>query len=292
MLFNKVTWDDIFGMLKKFQCESDVETFLETYFPNTINMIDDIFDEINNIDLGKHRDIIFQVIFNSEHRYSNEELWEKYFNKFNEHFPLSYLIEKLWDHDFRGCNNENEIMNFIMSKKYRCNNLDELTSEQFEELCKAFEDNDYVDIPGDVENFLRKKKFVDHLLSFKDVRYIEDNYHIIDFEINEIRDILTLVAKNQDQIPNFDLDLFCDLVKFYAPNNYLGKKYRNAFVLYVFEGYEEWTQEQFDYFSEEFYDIDFADAASDHYAYINESISQEANYISNMLKKYPNYRHD
>lgn len=93
-------------------------------------------------------------------------------------------------------------------------------------------------------------------------------------------------------MPNFDLDLFCRLVNFYAPNNYLGKKYKKAFVLYVFEGYEEWSQEQFDYICEEFYDIDFADAAADHYAYINESISQEANYISNMLKKYPNYRHD
>ena len=88
------------------------------------------------------------------------------------------------------------------------------------------------------------------------------------------------------------MNIFCSIIEWYAPKNMFGRKYRDVFVLSIFESNINWTEEEYDIFDDYFYNVNFDECAQMYQDIINQSYDDESKYISDKLKINPNYRHD
>lgn len=246
-------------------------------------------DELGDANiLNSFDQILFRCSGNETYVQDWDLLWDKL-----ENLPIGILIHLL-ESNPPGKRNQNcsdVALNYLLSNKY---NKSEATLEIYEELKDYFIDEQ----PEEFIKFREKQHFINELKLFNDLNFIEDKYTEINFEINEIKELLKEIVISRKLENLHQIKLFLTLVNWYAPKNSFDRKYKDAFVLEIFEvddnsGIPMWSDEVIDLWKEEFYNIDFDWSNSEIIKdQINSSCKNEANYISEQLKINPNYRHD
>lgn len=253
-------------------------------------LLDYIKEDKTKIDLT-FIDAFGAVVFESSDNSRYSEDWDEISN-IVEIFETHVLIEWLYSYyPGKGSSKKEEfILNWLLENKY---NGSKLTKEIVEEL------SDYLDpLPESINSFKKYEHFKDELLLFKDLDYIYNNYNYVDYDEKEIREILKKIVCDR-KIEDFaSLEIFTTLVEFFAPTKgpFTMDKYK-AFVLEIFEADDESGISMFDidssdYIQNFFYDVDFNESSDRYKQLYQDRISNEAKHISNMLKQYPNYRHD
>ena len=131
--------------------------------------------------------------------------------------------------------------------------------------------------------------FIEKLFEFEDIEYLEDNYSNTNVSIDEL--IKVIQTGNVNSLDK--LDTFISILKWNLPNNNGLLPYKKLNALKVFESKEDWSNNELELWSDNFYYIDFEyDSAFDIENSISNAIKAESEHISEMHKKFPNYRHD
>lgn len=272
------------GILKLLGGRNKVIDFLVEYFKDHPN------DLKNNQKNEVFQYILFECSGNNTYREDWEELWPKL-----EDLPLSFLVDALQSYKpgKNGANAEDVAIDWLLSWKY---NTGEMTQEIYGELVPYF-DND--SLPDALDNFQKIIHFKNELELFEDLNFIENNYTDFDFDKSEITEILkgiVLARKLDDPIK---LELFLNLVDWYAPNKSpIGPRYRTEFILDIFQvddnsGIEMFSEDSMERIKENFYDIDFDFDSVEMVKEFNQNmIKDECNHITKMQAINPNYRHD
>lgn len=291
-----ISVDDLIEKFKHVYDARGEIIYLFDIFGGRDNIID-IFikwfmDKSNENDLEKYIDVFGEILFEHSGSSTYFEDWDNYWDKIKD-LPLKILVDLLliYKPGKHRESHEDVALNYLLSNKY---NENEATLEIYEELKDYFIDEQ----PKKFIEFREKQHFIDELKLFNDLNFIEDKYTKIYFGINEIKELLKEIVISR-KLENFhQIKLFLILVNWYAPENRFDRKYKDAFVLEIFEvddnsGIPMWSDEVIDLWKEEFYNIDFDWSNSEIIKdQINSSCKTEANYISERLKINPNYRHD
>ena len=131
--------------------------------------------------------------------------------------------------------------------------------------------------------------FIEKLFEFEDIEYLEDNYSNTNVSIDEL--IKVIQTGNVNSLDK--LDTFISILKWNLPDNNGLLPYKKLNALKVFESKEDWSNNELELWSDNFYYIDFEyDSAFDIENSISNAIKAEVEHISEMNKKFPNYRHD
>lgn len=231
------------------------------------------------------------VAFESSENSRYSEDWDEISN-IVEIFEIPVLIEWLYVYyPGKGSSKKEEfILDWLLENKY---NGSKLTKEIVEELSEHLDP-----LPESIKAFEKYEHFKDELLLFKDLDYIYNNYNYVDYDENEIQEILKRIVLERKIEDLSGLEIFTTLVEFFAPTKgpFTMANYR-AYVLEIFEvddesGIPMFSSELFDYIQNSFYDVDFNES-SDRFKQLHQDrISSEARHLSVMLEKYPSYRHD
>ncbi len=266
---------DLFGGRDKVMC------ILINYFK----------ENIEHLNTGEVYELFTQILFQCSNNESYTQDWEILWDKLNV-LPLYVIVRLLEEHTpkKRNENNVDASLNYLLNNRYNSR----LTKEIYQELKDLFECE-----PEEFKTFRRKQNFIDKVSAFDDADYICNTYCEINFNESEILELLkqVVIDKKIDTIEK--LNVFIRMVKFYAPlNNFNGRRYRDVFVLEIFEGndngeVQSWDQEQVDIWYEEFPNIDFNYTS---YRDVKDRIdninSEEAKHITSKLKDNPNYNHN
>lgn len=237
--------------------------------------------------LGSFDQILFSCSGNETYVQDWDLLWDKL-----ENLPIGILIYLL-ESNPPGKRNQNcsdVALNYYMWKKHSSNTI---TKEIYLELKDAFDGE-----PEEFKKFRKVQHFIDEVSEFTDPGWLYQNYSGFSFDKEEILDILKQPIINRKLDTLEKVEVYLRMVRFFAPQNSFDRKYRDAFVLELFEveddsGVEMWSEEVIEMWKEEFYDVDFNYTNSEIIKdQIDSSCKTEANYISEQLKINPNYRHD
>ena len=264
-------------------------------FGGRIQVIDILIDYFkeneDSLEEGAVYDLLKQILFQCSGNETYSQDWELLYDKIKV-LPLGVIVRLLEEHTPRK-RNENSA---DISLKYLLNNRynSRLTKEIYEELKDLFEDE-----PDEFKIFRRKQKLIDKVEQFEDTDYIYNNYCEVSFDESEILELLKQVVVDKKLDTTEKLNIFIRMVKFFAPlNNFNGRRYRDVFVLEIFEGNDGseitlWSQDQVSIWYEEFPNIDFNYSSShDIKDRIKNINSEEAKYISEKNKLNPNYNHN
>ena len=245
-------------------------------------------DELGDANiLNSFDQILFRCSGNETYVQDWDLLWDKL-----ENLPIGILIYLL-ESNPPGKRNQNcsdVALNYYMWKKHSSNTI---TKEIYLELKDAFDGE-----PEEFKKFRKVQHFIDEVSEFTDPGWLFQNYSEFSFDKEEILGILKQPIINRKLDTLEKLSIFLRMVRFFAPQNSFDRKYKDAFVLELFEiddqsGIEMWSEESIKLWKEEFYDIDFDWSNSEIIKdQIDSSCKTEANYISEQLKINPNYRHD
>lgn len=245
-------------------------------------------DELGDANILESFDqILFRCSGNETYVQDWDLLWDKL-----ENLPIGILIHLL-ESNPPGKRNQNcsdVALNYYMWKKHSTNTI---TKEIYLELKDAFDDE-----PEEFEKFRKVQHFIDEVSEFTDPGWLFQNYSGFSFDKEEILGILKQPIINRKLDTLEKVEVYLRMVRFFAPQNSFDRKYRDAFVLELFEveddsGVEMWSEEVIELWKEEFYDVDFNYTNSEIIKdQIDSSCKTEANYISEQLKINPNYRHD
>ena len=245
-------------------------------------------DELGDANiLNPFDQILFRCSGNETYVQDWDLLWDKL-----ENLPIGILIYLL-ESNPPGKRNQNcsdVALNYYMWKKHSSNTI---TKEIYLELKDAFDGE-----PEEFKKFRKVQHFIDEVSEFTDPGWLFQNYSEFSFDKEEILGILKQPIINRKLDTLEKLSIFLRMVRFFAPQNSFDRKYKDAFVLELFEiddqsGIEMWSEESIKLWKEEFYDIDFDWSNSEIIKdQIDSSCKTEANYISEQLKINPNYRHD
>ena len=237
------------------------------------------------------KEVVMSILFDCSGNDTYKEDWNSLWDTIKD-LPLSFLVEALLTYPpGRLCDDSADVaLSYILWNKYGTN---EVTAKIYEELKDHFDD----DIPHDFSKFVQKKHFVDELLLFNDLNYIEENFKEIDFDKEEILQLLKQVALTRKLDSYEKFSKFIRLINWYKPQNVFAKKYGDAFVLEIYEvddesGIEMWSDSIQELWQEEFYNIDFSTSSEWLKEVIAGDIKKEADHISEQLKINPLYRHD
>lgn len=232
-------------------------------------------------------EILFDDVFDGE---TYKEIWLEFWQQGLNEFPLDYLIDTLTSYKpgRRSDKCADVALNFLLYHYYNVE-LEDLDQDKLENLAKLFEE--IAELPSDLIEYKSKLVFERCLLEFEDLEYLNNNYTNVSYDTKVIRELLCKVAAS-GKVNDDNMEIFCVLVDWYAPNNNLFRNYRAVFILTIFEANENWSEDEFDIFDEFFYNIDFDDSAQSHQDIINQSYEDESRHISEQLKINPNYRHD
>lgn len=245
-------------------------------------------DELGDANiLNSFDQILFRCSGNETYVQDWDLLWDKL-----ENLPIGILIYLL-ESNPPGKRNQNcsdVALNYYMWKKHSSNTI---TKEIYLELKDAFDGE-----PEEFKKFRKVQHFIDEVSEFTDPGWLFQNYSEFSFNKEEILGILKQPIINRKLDTLEKVEVYLRMVRFFAPQNSFDRKYRDAFVLELFEveddsGVEMWSEEVIELWKEEFYDVDFNYTNSEIIKdQIDSSCKTEANYISEQLKINPNYRHD
>lgn len=237
--------------------------------------------------------IFNEILFDDNFQGETElEMWDEFWLDGLNKFPLEYLVETMLKHPpcYRSRRSSDESLDYLLRRYYQVSEVDSLNDNQIEELANLFDEFD--EIPSELNEYKNKKEFETKILEFKDIDYIVNHYNEISYdEIKVIKELLCTVA-DSGNINKDNMNIFCSIIEWYAPKNMFGRKYRDVFVLSIFESNINWTEEEYDIFDDYFYNVNFDECAQMYQDIINQSYDDESKYISDKLKINPNYRHD
>lgn len=247
--------------------------------------------EPTKLENDKIKEVFIEILFDCSSDTTYVKDWDHLWARI-ESLPLGFLIEALETYPpGRHCDNNSDVaLNYIMWHRYGTNTLN---SKIYEELKDLFDGE-----PEDFAKFKLKQHYIDELLLFNDIDFLNNNYTDVSFETKEILDLLKQVVIGRKLDTPGKLFQFLSLVDWYAPKNSFDRKYKDTFVLELFEsddgsGEDMWSETSVELWREHFYGIDFdwscSEAITDQ---IKDSIQRESNHISKMLEINPNYRHD
>ena len=175
-------------------------------------------------------------------------------------------------------NYEERTLQYLLSNYYK---VYELNLEIYNEI------KDFIECET-ISKFESELEFKSEFQEFNDINYLRNNY--VEFKI-PIDDFIELF--NSNKIESLEkLQVAIDILKWNSPKKYTLGNNRAQEILKVFESHL-WSEDEMNLWSDNFYDIDFE---FDSYALakqVNDSrIKAEVKHISEMNKKFPNYRHD
>ena len=237
--------------------------------------------------------ILGELIFSTIGSSTYVEDWDKWF-EYLRPLPVGYLIMLIsnWCPK-RHCDNlDDSVLSYLLSCYYNS----DLSQQIYDEISEFFEKEDLE--PTMFEQFKKKIHFRDELALFDDVSFIEKSYTDFSFETTEILEILKGIILARKLNDFNQIELFICLVKWYAPSKSVFDTYKyRSFVLEVFEtddesGVEMFSTNTFQIIQEYFYDVNFMDTSYEIKQLYQITVENEANHISSMQEKYPNYRHD
>lgn len=255
-----------------------------------VDTIGKILSDIDTYD-SEQLETVGQILFEDDDFRTYKESWS-----YHEARVINIKVEILipWLFEYKpGRHNQKEedvALSWLLCNKYNVDDFSSLSSD----IQTVLIDNFGEDLPDDIKKYQAKKHYIDELLMFDDLTFIEDNKFNIDFEIKEIKELLCTVVKNKKITQISKLKTLCSLIDTFKPSNRFDRKYGDAFILEIFESVDsgQWTEEEIEIWKEEF-NIDFewndADTIKEQISY---SVKQESDYISEKLKTNPNYRHD
>ena len=225
------------------------------------------------------KEVVMSILFDCSGNATYKKDWDSLWDTIKG-LPLSFLVEALLTYPpGRHCDDSADVaLSYILWNKYGTN---EVTAKIYEELKDHFGD----DVPHDFSKFVQKKHFIDELLLFNDLNYIEENFKEIDFDKEEILQLLKQVALTRKLGSYEKFSRFIRLINWYKPQNVFAKKYGDAFVLEIYEVDDESGIEMW-------YNIDFSTSSEWLKEVIAGDIKKEADHISEQLKINPLYRHD
>ena len=236
--------------------------------------------------------IFNEILFDDNFQGETElEMWDEFWLDGLNKFPLEYLVETMLEHKpgYRSRRRSDASLDYLLRRYYQVSKVDSLNDNQIEELANLFDEFD--EIPSDMKDYKNKKEFETKILEFEDLDYLNNNYTNISYETKEIQELLCKVA-DSGKINKDNLNDFCIIIDWYAPKNMFDRKYRDTFVLSIFESNIDWTEEEYNIFDDYFYNINFDECAQMYQDIINQSYQDESDHISRQLKLNPNYRHD
>lgn len=249
--------------------------------------------EPDNLENANYISIYQDILFGCSDNKSYEEDWDEVWWLVKD-LPLKFIVDSLESYPpGKGGSSADKALSYLLSKKYNISFASDLTKEIYEELSDLFYDE-----PEAFKKFKKVQHFLDELLEFNDPRWLYETYSEFSFDKEVILELLKKVVETRKLDTPEKLNVFLGMVKYYAPENSFSRKYRDAFVLEIFEandqsGIDTWSEESIAMWKDEFYNIDFEWSNSEVIKdQINDSHKQEANHISEQLKINPNYRHD
>ena len=260
-------------------------------------LVDKIVSEYKDVppteDSLKDIYILGELIFSTLGSDTYVEDWDKWFEHLRP-LPAGYLIMLL--SNWCPKRHRDELDDSTLSYLLSCYYNSDLTQQIYDEISEFFEREELE--PTMFEQFKKKIHFRDELALFDDVSFIENSYTNFSFETTEILEILKGIILARKLNDFNQIELFIRLVKWYAPSKSVFNTYNyKAFVLEVFEtddesGVEMFSSTTLQMIHEYFYDVNFMDTSDEIKQLYQITIEDEANHISYMQKKYPNYRHD
>lgn len=260
-------------------------------------LVDKIVSEYKDVppteDSLKDIYILGELIFSTLGSDTYVEDWDKWFEHLRP-LPAGYLIMLL--SNWCPKRHRDELDDSVLSYLLSCYYNSDLTQQIYDEISEFFEKEDLE--PTMFEQFKKKIHFRDELALFDDVSFIENYYTNFSFETTEILEILKGIILARKLNDFNQIELFIRLVKWYAPSKSVFNTYNyKAFVLEVFEtddesGVEMFSSTTLQMIHDYFYDVNFMDTSDEIKQLYQITIEDEANHISYMQKKYPNYRHD
>ena len=236
--------------------------------------------------------IFNEILFDDNFQGETElEMWDEFWLDGLNKFPLEYLVETMLKHPpcYRSSKRSDATLDYLLRRYYQVSEVDSLNDNQIEELANLFDEFD--EIPSELNEYKNKKEFENKLLEFEDLDYLNNNYTNNSYETKEIQELLCKVA-DSGKINKDNLNDFCIIIDWYAPKNMFDRKYRDTFVLSIFESNIGWTEDEYNIFDDYFYNINFDECAQMYQDIINQSYQDESDHISRQLKLNPNYRHD
>ncbi len=235
--------------------------------------------------------IVGELIFSTLGADTYKEDWENYFPRLIK-LPLKLLVILLinWCPKKHKDNLDDSILSYLLNMYYES----DLTKAIYDELSGIFLANDIE--PKKFEQLKFDEHFKDELLKFEDLKFLDENKYKITIETKVLQSYLCQIVVGNKLDTEDKLRAFVEFVDYFSPSNHFDKKYRDLFIITVFESIqingEEWEEYEYDIWETHFYNVNFEWSSSDHSQIIEESIKQESDHISKMLKLSPNYRHD
>lgn len=287
----EISVEEALNLLKKVDDKEEFLTLFggrRTFIKDCINLF------LENGTLAfDFRETFNEILFEeSDVDETNRDVWNEFWDDGLNKLSLNYLVESMMDYKpgRRSDDYADAALDYILDRYYNVSKIDRLKEEQIEELYNIFDNLD--DIPNDLVKYKNKKEFENKLLEFKDIDYIVNHYNEISYdEIKVIKELLCRVA-DSGNINKDNMNIFCTIIDWYAPKNMFDRKYRDTFVLSIFESNIDWTEDEYNIFDDYFYNINFDECAQMYQDIINQSYQDESDHISKQLKLNPNYRHD
>lgn len=257
-----------------------IDVILDTILPE---MKENELDEIYVI--GQ---LIFSSVWGAD---TYKEDWEKYIPRLKK-LPLKLLTVLLMNYcpKRHKDNLDDSVLSYLLNHYFESN----LTKAIYDELSGIFPTDEFN--PKKFEQFKLDEHFKDELLNFEDLKFLDENKYKITIETKDLQTYLCQIVVGNKLDTEDKLRAFVEFVDYFSPSNHFDKKYRDLFIITVFESIqingEEWEEYEYDIWETQFYNVNFEWSSSDHSQMIKESIKQESDHISKMLKINPNYRHD
>ena len=190
---------------------------------------------------------------------------------------LSVTLKKYWQ------NVHDDVFDYMLDNYYFYDEKDLENKKIIYDQLKGYIECDKLN------EFAANVIFIEKLFEFEDIEYLEDNYSNTNVSIDEL--IKVIQTGNVNSLDK--LDTFISILKWNLPNNNGFLPYKKLNALKVFESKEDWSNNELKLWSDNFYYIDFKyDSAFDIENSISNTIKAESKHISEMNKKFPNYRHD
>lgn len=269
--------------LKLFGGRNTVIQLLFNFFIAEPDKLED--DNYSNI----YKSILFDCSLNQTYIDDWDEVW--YLVK---DLPLKFIVNALEEYPpgKKSIQGEDRALMYLLNNYYNCNYL---TKDIYNELKSLFESE-----PINFKKFRKQEQFKIKILEFRDLEWLKENYSEFSFDRDEILSLLKQVIINNRLDNLMKFSLFIDIVRFFAPFNTINKRYRDAFILEIFEGIwgievidEEGDEEKYNLLVENFPEIDFeSDNSKDIKDNIDIVCKEEADHITKHLQNNQNYRHD
>ena len=190
---------------------------------------------------------------------------------------LSVTLKKYWQ------NVHDDVFDYMLNNYYFYDEEDLENKKIIYDQLKGYIECDKLN------EFAANIIFIEKLFEFEDIEYLEDNYSNTNVSIDEL--IKVIQTGNVNSLDK--LDTFISILKWNLPDNNGLRPYKKLNALKVFESKEDWSNNELKLWSDNFYYIDFEyDSAFDIENSISNDIKAEVEHISEMNKKFPNYRHD